>query len=191
MSLQNLEEVILEFVSGFSDLSPLRKLSKLKSLHLENLRKVTDFGGLNGLASLRYLHIDGTLAWNQPINDFSFLAGLPNLEVFSLGFIINKSPFPVLRSVLELINLKKVSIGRATFYTSEYAFLETALPSAIGAKWDLWWDYEDKFDFLGKGAGYVKKNSSSATQRCELFEKNFIEMKLKSRSIIDRYHRKH
>ena len=64
--LINLEEVILEYVSGFSDLTPLLKLTKLKSLHFENLRRVANFDGLKGLNSLRYLHIDGTLDWNQP-----------------------------------------------------------------------------------------------------------------------------
>ena len=34
--LHHLEELILEYVSGFSDLTPLSKLTKLKSLHLEN-----------------------------------------------------------------------------------------------------------------------------------------------------------
>lgn len=34
-ALENLEELILEYVSGFSDLSPLRKLTKLKALHFE------------------------------------------------------------------------------------------------------------------------------------------------------------
>lgn len=59
--LSQIEELVLEYVSGFSDLSPLRSLPKLKSLHLENLRRVTDFRGLSGLACLRYLGIDGTL----------------------------------------------------------------------------------------------------------------------------------
>src|SRR5690349_10117740 len=44
--LENLEEIVLEYVSGFSDLSPLVKLKKLKSLHFENLRRVSSFDGL-------------------------------------------------------------------------------------------------------------------------------------------------
>lgn len=44
--LYNLEEVILEYVSGFSDLTPLLKLTKLKSLHCENLRRVFNFDRL-------------------------------------------------------------------------------------------------------------------------------------------------
>jgi hypothetical protein len=53
--LLDLEELILEYVSGFSDLTPLSKLTKLKSLHFENLRRVSNFDGLKGLNSLRYL----------------------------------------------------------------------------------------------------------------------------------------
>lgn len=66
-SLPDLEELVLEYVSGFSDLAPLRSLTKLRSLHLENLRRVHDFSGLSGISSLKYLSIDGTLDWKQPI----------------------------------------------------------------------------------------------------------------------------
>jgi Leucine-rich repeat (LRR) protein len=58
--LINLEELILEYVSGFSDLTPLLKLTKLKSLLCENLRSVSNFDGLKGLKSLRYLQIEST-----------------------------------------------------------------------------------------------------------------------------------
>jgi Leucine-rich repeat (LRR) protein len=112
--LNNLEELILEYVSGFHDLTPLRKLTKLRALHFENLRGVTNFDGLKGLDSLRYLHIDGTLDWNQPIKNFGFLAGLPNLEVFSLGFITNKSKFPALIPIIKLKKLKKINNIRST-----------------------------------------------------------------------------
>jgi Leucine-rich repeat (LRR) protein len=71
-ALHNLEEIVFEYVSGFSDLSPLQKLQKLKSLHLENLRRVSNFNGLKGINSLKYLHIDGTVDWSQPIEDFNF-----------------------------------------------------------------------------------------------------------------------
>jgi hypothetical protein len=35
-----LEELVLEYVSGFSDLSPLGALPRLRAVHFENLRKV-------------------------------------------------------------------------------------------------------------------------------------------------------
>jgi len=183
-NLPNLEEVILEYVSGFSDLSPLQRLKKIKSLHFENLRRVSNFDGLKGLRSLRYLHIDGTLDWNQPIEDFTFLEGLPRLEVFSLGFIINKTEFPALRPVLQLKHLKKIHIGRATFKTKEYAFLETAIPKVEGCSWDLCWKLGDDYSFLGKGAGRISRKSPIAKKRCEEFIKMYDEMKKESETLI-------
>jgi hypothetical protein len=38
--LSQMEELVLEYVSGFEDLSPLCSLNRLKSLHLENLRRL-------------------------------------------------------------------------------------------------------------------------------------------------------
>jgi hypothetical protein len=54
------EELVLEYVSGFDDLAPLRGLKRLRALHMENLRRVSDFSGLSGIKSLRYLSIYGT-----------------------------------------------------------------------------------------------------------------------------------
>src|SRR5271166_4023964 len=43
-SMTAVEELVLEYVSGFSDLSPLQALKRLRALHLENLRRVANFG---------------------------------------------------------------------------------------------------------------------------------------------------
>jgi hypothetical protein len=185
--LYNLEEVILEYVSGFSDLTPLLKLAKIKSLHFENLRRVSNFDGLKGLNSLRYLHIDGTLDWNQPIENFSFLEGLPNLEVFSLGFIINKSDFPALLPIVKLRNLKKIKIGRATFNVKEYAFLETALPNVTGSSWDLWWNQGGYYDFLGKRGGRVSVDNPKAKEKCDEFIEMYNQTKIESQAILKSY----
>ncbi len=187
--LNNLEELVLEYVSGFSDLSPLLKLDKLKSIHFENLRRVSNFDGLNGLNNLRYLCIDGTLDWNQPIENFEFLVGLPNLEVLSLGFITTQAEFPAMFPVVHLKNLKKIKIGRSTFKTNEYAFLQTALPNVEGCSWDLYWDYQNSFDFLGKRAGSVKKNNPKAKERCADFKQTFEEMKRAAELIIKKKER--
>lgn len=131
--LVNIEELILEYVSGFSDLAPLRSLKKLKSLHLENLRRVSDFSGLSRISSLRYLRIDGTLDWKQPIKDFEFLTGLPNLEVLSFGQVINKSDFPAFLPALSLKNLKKLKMTNTTFAAKEYALISVGLAGVEGA----------------------------------------------------------
>lgn len=186
-SLYNLEEVILEYVSGFSDLSPLQKLTKLRSLHLENLRSVSNFDGLKGINSLKYLHIDGTLDWNQPIENFTFLTGLQNLEVFSLGFVISKMEFPAFLPILSLKKLRKIKIGRATFKTNEYAFLQVAFPQVEGCFWDLCWDYNDNFEFLGKRAGFVKKSNPNAKERCDEFVELYNKMKNESEELIKNY----
>lgn len=129
------EELVLEYVSGFSDLSPLSYLKNLRALHIENLRRVSDFGGLNGIEALKYLHIDGTFDWKQPIKDFNFLKGLSGLEVFSLGQVITKEPFPALLPLAELDQLKKVKIPMNMFSVEEYALLEVGLHGVEGAIW--------------------------------------------------------
>ena len=188
--LNNLEELILEYVSGFSDLTPLRKLAKLKSLYFENIRGVADFDGLKGIDSLRYLHIDGTLDWNQPIKNFGFLAGLPNLEVFSLGFITNKSEFPAFLPILKLKKLKKINIIRSSFKTKEYAFLETALPKVDGSSWDLCWKNGDSYQFLGKQAGRVNINNPNVRKKCDEFIQSYEKMKVECKEEIVRYRAK-
>lgn len=185
--LVNLEELILEYVSGFSDLTPLSRLEKLKSLHMENLRGVSKFDGLRGISGLRYLHIDGTLDWNQPIEDFNFLEGLQNLEVFSLGCITNKTEFPALLPILHLTKLKKITIKRSCFITNEYAFLKAAFPEIEGCDWDLCWDYYENYEFLGKKAGFVKKANPIAKKRCEEFEMMFNRMLKESEIMIKNY----
>ena len=190
--LTNLEEVILEYVSGFSDLKPLRKLTKLKSLHLENLRRVSNFDGLKGINSLRYLYIDGTLDWKQPIEDFNFLEGLPNLEIIAFRFVINKTEFPAFLPILKLKKLKRVRIGYATLQTKEYAFLQTALPDKCGDfgdnSWTVCYQLIDGYtDFIGKGAGRVKQNSPNANEKIEDFKKQYEKYKEEAEQIITNY----
>jgi hypothetical protein len=185
--LHNLEELILEYVSGFSDLTTLSRLTKLKSLHLENLRRVSNFDGLRGLNSLRYLHIDGTLDWNQPIENFEFVKGLPNLEVFSLGFIINKTEYPAFLPLLHLKKLRKIKIVRDTFKSKEFAFLQVALPGVEGCDWDLFWDTGDRFTFLGKRAGFVYKSNPLVTKKRSEFKQSFDRLRDEAVTLIKSY----
>jgi hypothetical protein len=133
--LEQLEELVLEYVSGFNSLAPLQALKRLRALHLENLRRVSDFGGLSGVVSLRYLSIRGTLDWKQPIGDFEFLHGLPNLEVLALWQFINKTPFPAFLPAHKLKKLRKLNLGGSFLPTREYALLEQALEGVEGANW--------------------------------------------------------
>jgi len=134
-SLRGVEELVLEYVSGFSDLSPLRGLKRLRALHLENLRRVANFSGLSGIDSLLYLAIYGTLDWKQPIDNFEFLRGLPNLEVLALWQIISKKSYPALIPAVGLRSLKRLRIHGSYLAAEEYALLEEGLQGVEGATW--------------------------------------------------------
>ena len=134
-SMSELEEVVLEYVSGFSDLSPLGTLKRLCALHLENLRRVSDFSGLAGATNLKYLAVYGTTDWQQPIDDFAFLRGLPQLEVFALWEIKCRAPYPAMLPALSLGHLKKLRLHGSYLATEEYALLEEGLDRVEGAAW--------------------------------------------------------
>ena len=191
--LENMEELILEYVSGFSDLSPLRKLTKLKSVHFENLRRVSNFDGLKGIISLRYLHIDGTLDWSQPIDNFTFLEGLENLEVLALGFILNKSDYPSFLPILKLQNFKRLKAGMATLTTKEFAFLEVAIPDKerfnfSNTKLEKYHINKDKsVYFLGKGTRTINLSDKHSKEKIEQFEKKYEEYKVEAERIIKSY----
>ena len=144
-TMSAVEELVLEYVSAFADLSPLRGLKRLRSLHLENLRRVSDFDGLAGVESLQYLAVNGTLDWKQPIADFEFLRGLPRLEVFRLFQVITKQPYPALLPVLSLRNLKSIHVAWNYFSTEEYALLEEGLPGVEGASWGPYRPWTDAY----------------------------------------------
>jgi hypothetical protein len=134
-AMSELEEVVLEYVSGFSDLSPLGTLKHLRALHMENLRRVSDFSGLAGATNLKYLAIDGTLDWQQPIDGFEFLRTLPQLEVLALWEVKCRAPYPALLPALSLRHLKKLRVHHSYLPTEECALLEEGLKGVEGANW--------------------------------------------------------
>jgi hypothetical protein len=143
-SLVGLEELVLEYVSGFSDLSPLRCLTRLRALHLENLRRVANFSGLSGVDSLTYLAIYGTLDWKQPIQDFEFLRGLPSLEVLAFWQVITKKVYPAMLPALSLKNLKKLRLPGSYLPVQEYALLEEGIKDVEGATWKPYKTHADR-----------------------------------------------
>jgi len=134
-AMSGLEEMVLEYVSGFSDLSPLGTLKHLRALHMENLRRVSDFSGLSGATNLKYLSIRGTLDWQQPIDGFEFLRGLPQLEVLVMWEVKCRAPYPALLPALELRRLKKLRVHHSYLPTEECALLEEGLKGVEGANW--------------------------------------------------------
>ncbi|MCI0152239.1 hypothetical protein KNO81_41275 [Paraburkholderia sediminicola] len=129
-----LRELVLEYVSGVSDLHPVGRLPSLTALHMENLRRVSDFSPLGASKSLRYIAIYGTLDWSQPVESFDFLGGMERLEYLHLGFgvrVPDKSRLFV--SLLELKKLSRLHIGMGTLPLDEFAWLEAMLPHVEGA----------------------------------------------------------
>jgi hypothetical protein len=131
--LQNLEEVILEYVSGFNDVSPLGELTKLKALHIENVRRVSDFSGIKNARNLAYLSIDGTPDWAQPIEAFDFLGSLESLEYFRLMNVRPPKISEPLACLMKLKKLAKMVFGMSTFPVEVFAWLQAKFPHAEGA----------------------------------------------------------
>lgn len=134
-SMSGVEELVLEYVSGFSDLAPVAGLKRLRALHIENLRRVSDFSGLSGAKNLKYLAVNGTLDWQQPIDGFEFLRGLTKLEVFELWQVICRAPYPAMLPALSLRKLKTLRLHGSYLATEEYALLEEGLKGVEGATW--------------------------------------------------------
>jgi hypothetical protein len=131
----NLEELVLEYVSGFDDLSPIGSLNNLRALHMENLRRVSDFSGLREAKTLRYLAIHGTLDWKQPIDDFEFIRGLTSLELLALWQFLCRAHYPATLPLLSLPKLKQLRAHSSYLKTEECALLEVGLNGIEGANW--------------------------------------------------------
>lgn len=130
----NLEELVLEYVSGFDDLSPLTELPKLTALHMENLRSVRNFHGLSGCRQLKCLSIYGALDWKQPIESLDFLKELSELEYLDFGFINFLSGFPVFKPLASMKKLNEIRLGLSATTLENYAYLEAKFPDIKGAK---------------------------------------------------------
>jgi hypothetical protein len=188
--MRSVEELVLEYISGFNDLSPLAGLKRLRALHLENLRRVEDFGGLAGIKSLRYLAIHGTLDWNQPIADVEFLRGLRSLEELALFQTKIRARYPAMLPALTLKKLRTLRVHSSYLPTEECALLEAGLPKVKGTQWGPFHRWTPNgpesqvFVFTGRGAGRVKASSKIAAAKCAGFAKRYETMKKRAREII-------
>lgn len=133
-NMKNLKEVVFEYVSGFENLSPFSDLPELKSLHLENLRRVSEFSGLKNCETLEYLAIYGTLDWKQPILNLDFLTGLKKLEYLDFGFIKFLSDFPIFKPLVHASKLHTIKLGMSATSLENFAYLEARFPRIRGAK---------------------------------------------------------
>ena len=149
--LGNLRELVLEYVSGVEQLDPIGLLPKLESLHLENLRRVRDFSGISASKSLKYLSIDGTLDWKQPIEDLSFIGSLTNLEFLRLAGVRVLSSTPVLACLAKLDRLKDLRIAMNALPVEDFAFMEANFPEIDGAVCPSFVINEEKRRTLSEG----------------------------------------
>jgi len=131
--LSALRELVLEYVSGFSDLSPVGRLPALRALHLENLRRVSDFSGLAGAPALRSLAVRGTLDWNQPVADPGFLAQLPALEAVSITWFRSPLLSGMPGALLRVPKLRKVHFSMSELPLEDFARIQAWLPGVEGA----------------------------------------------------------
>lgn len=190
--LFNLEELILEYVSGFSDLTPLKKLKKLKSVHFENLRQVNDFSKLAGIESLRYIYINGTFDWNQPVENFDFLSKVPNLEIFGLGFGVKiiYPTYPIFKSLIDHKKIKKLRIGRAFCSLEDYAFAEVLLGKenitySNDSPVKLFFENDGRIEFLGKGMRSISVKNSN--EKCMKTSIEYENLKTKAEEYLSSY----
>jgi hypothetical protein len=131
--LPNLEELIIEYVSGFDDLSPVGNLEKLRALHIENVRRVRDFSGVRNAPCLQYLCIGGTVDWAQPIESFEFLRDITGLEYLRLMFINAPKVAEPLAPLTKLKKLSKITVGMNAFPLEVFAWIEAKIPDVEGA----------------------------------------------------------
>ena len=102
-----------------SDLSPLKGLTDLKSLSLIN-NKITDLSPLKGLTNLKELWLS-----DNEISDLSPLKGLTDLRVL----VLTKNKISDLSPLKGLMNLKELWLGGNPIPKDQKAILRKALPN--------------------------------------------------------------
>lgn len=132
--MTDLEELSLDAVSGFDDISPIQKLPNLRALNLDLLRRVNDFGPLSKLNTLKFLRIVGNYDFNQPIQNFGFCKGLKNLEFLIIDDVRVLEKEHAASPFVHLKSLKYIGMPSNAFPVEEYAFIAEALSEVEGAE---------------------------------------------------------
>lgn len=127
-----------------------------------------DFSGLANLNSLKYIYINGTLDWDQKIENFNFLNKLPNLEILAIGFgaKIVQPEYPIFKSLLNHCKIKKLRIGRGFCDLEDYAFVEVLVGKenityANNKAVELFYENDGKIEFSGRGMRSITVKNSS------------------------------
>ena len=79
--------------AGIKDISVLGELKSLAVLELRGLRGVEDYSALAGLENLEQLTISGPFYGTTPIKDLDFVQKMPNLRALFLNFVSIKKKF--------------------------------------------------------------------------------------------------
>lgn len=184
-NFSELNELVLEYVSGFSDLSPLASLPNLTALHFENLRRVSDFSPLGRCKNLRYFCINGTLDWSQPIDNLEFVRDMRDLEALWLSLVRCDADFPVFASFLDAKNLKRIRIHPGSFSAQDFAFLAVALAYVQGSQMPLEVVFDDgHVSFLGKKSGYTHLSHKTSDVKRAEFAHKFERYKAEAASLL-------
>ncbi|WEK46643.1 MAG: hypothetical protein P0Y56_16810 [Candidatus Andeanibacterium colombiense] len=131
---KDLRELVLEYVSGVADLDAVGDLPTLTALHIENMRNLSDFAALGSSASLRYLALNGTPDWKQPIASLKFLGSMTAIELLRLGNVRIPEIANPFGSLLNSKTIRWLRLAMHILPLAEYARLEAALPNVDGAR---------------------------------------------------------
>ena len=126
--LASVEHLLISWAHHLVDLSWLARLPKLRTLYLDDLKRV-DLDTLPGLPALRALHLGGGMWSTLKVASFAPLRRVPNLRYLQLSNVkpIDGSlePLAALRGLRELL-------APNVFEVEECARLSAALPGVDG-----------------------------------------------------------
>jgi len=144
-----IEELILEYVSGFNDLTPITHLPNLRAVHFENLRGM---------------------------RDYSPLGKAPKLKCFEhLGIVCVKGeqPLNTLTTLSTHKHLKSLSVQSTVFTLEEFAWLFAATPNVTQGHNKLSITVRDYITFLGRGERRIKANTKNAPDKVAQHEARY------------------